>query len=555
MTRTEESYDVAILGSGLAGTVCATILARHGVDVLIVDAGTHPRFAIGESTIPHTSLLFSILASRYDVPEVDTLAYPDQIAEKINPTSGVKRAFGFAFHEEGREYNPEHGLQFGTSAKDENHLFRQDTDAYMLRAAIRYGATVRQATRVLSIDVDSDGGVLETSDGKTISARYVIDGTGFRSVLAERYDLREKPTRLQHQSRSLFTHMIDVREFEEDNCPMALPWRRSTLHHVFDKGWFWVIPFGNREGSTNPLVSVGLTLDPRKHPVNGHTPEEEFKEFLGRFPTVARQFADAKPVRPWVSTPRLQYSSKACVGDRYCLMSHAAGFVDPLYSRGMINTLEVIQALVDPLLGALADGDFDTERFREVDTLQRRCLDYNDRLVEGSFSSWASFDLWNAWLRIWALGTIVTEFRIMNGLLDYTESQDDRDLHGGIDDPIFSDFEDPDYRALFETASSHLREYETGAQPVDETTAKLFELTGQYEIPVPIRRAAMKRAGWVTENMSDRSLRDAQNGYRWALTNPTTHDLFGCSETFFRWRSRVADPHVTAPDSPSAATG
>ena len=57
-------YDVAILGSGMAGTILASVLARNGARVLIVDAGSHPKFAIGESTIPYTSMLMRLIAER-----------------------------------------------------------------------------------------------------------------------------------------------------------------------------------------------------------------------------------------------------------------------------------------------------------------------------------------------------------------------------------------------------------------------------------------------------------------------------------------------------------
>ena len=93
--------DVAIVGSGFSGTILGTLLAKQGFDVVILDAGTHPRFVIGESTIPHTSLLLSLLAARYDLPEIDYLAYPDQIARHVCSTCGIKRSFGFAYHREG----------------------------------------------------------------------------------------------------------------------------------------------------------------------------------------------------------------------------------------------------------------------------------------------------------------------------------------------------------------------------------------------------------------------------------------------------------------------
>ena len=142
----------------------------------------------------------------------------------------------------------------------------------------------------------------------------MVDASGFRSPLAEKLGLREEPTRLRHHSRSIFTHMIDVKPYEDDACRAAPTARRTrgaqgTLHHIFDGGWLWVIPFNNHPRATNPLCQRRPELDPRVHPQAGDvTPEEEFREFIARFPAWSAQFEPARAVREWVSTGRLQYS-------------------------------------------------------------------------------------------------------------------------------------------------------------------------------------------------------------------------------------------------------
>lgn len=209
------SFDVAILGSGMAGSIMAAILAKQGIRVLLIDSDVHPRFAVGESTIPHTSLLMSLLAEKYGLPELENTIFPERLAKHVCTTCGVKRTFGFAYHRAGTTYDRSQGLQFGTSAKDEHHWFRQDIDAYLFHLAIHYGAVPRQRTKVTALEIDAQGARLALSTGEEIHARYLIDGTGFRSVIAERYDLREKPTRLRHHSRTLFTHMLDVPAFDE----------------------------------------------------------------------------------------------------------------------------------------------------------------------------------------------------------------------------------------------------------------------------------------------------------------------------------------------------
>ncbi|RMF57921.1 MAG: FAD-dependent oxidoreductase, partial [Bacteroidetes bacterium] len=225
------TYDVAVLGAGLAGSLIGALLARQGVSVALIDPGTHPRFAIGESTIPHTSLLLSLLALEYDVPEIDHLAYPDRIAAYVTSTCGIKRAFGFAYHTPGHPFEPAHGLQFGTSSKDENHFFRQDIDAFVFYTAVRYGADAYLSTRARSVHIDRQGVRVDLEDGTPIRSRYVVDAGGYRSLLARQFDLRRDPPPLRHHARTLFTHMIGVRPFTPPGHPFTLSWHENTLHH------------------------------------------------------------------------------------------------------------------------------------------------------------------------------------------------------------------------------------------------------------------------------------------------------------------------------------
>src|SRR5437667_8919969 len=198
LQESTHNFDVAILGSGMSCSIMAAILAKRGVSVLLLDGEVYPRFAVGESTIPHTSLLISLLAEKYDMPELDYTIYPDRLADHVCTTCGVNGTVGVAYHRRGEVHDRREALQFGTSAKDENHWFRQDVDAYLYHLAVHYGAVPRQRTKVTSLEIDQQGVRMKLSNSEEIHARYLIDGTGFRSVIADRYDLREKPTRLKH---------------------------------------------------------------------------------------------------------------------------------------------------------------------------------------------------------------------------------------------------------------------------------------------------------------------------------------------------------------------
>src|SRR5712692_5465849 len=221
MQESKHDFDVAILGNGLSGSMLATILGKQGVSVVLIDAEQHPRFAVGESTIPHTSLVVSLLAEKYGLPELEHLVDAESLAKHVCTTCGIKRHFGYVYHRPGQVYDRTEGLQFGTSARDENHWFRQDIDAYLHNLAVHYGAVPRQKTKVTSLEIDKQGVRMRLSTGEDIHARYLVDATGYRSVVADRYDLREKPTRFKHHSRSLFTHMVDVPPFDEEHNPLS----------------------------------------------------------------------------------------------------------------------------------------------------------------------------------------------------------------------------------------------------------------------------------------------------------------------------------------------
>src|SRR5262249_47688876 len=170
--ETKHDFDVAILGNGLSGSMLGTILGKKGVSIVLIDAEQHPRFAVGESTIPHTSLIVSILAEKYDLPELEHVVDKERLAKHVCTTCGIKRHFGYVYHRPGRPYDRREGFQFGTSARDENHWFRQDIDAYLHNLAVHYGAVPRQKTKVTAIQINKEGVKLETSSGEEIRARY-----------------------------------------------------------------------------------------------------------------------------------------------------------------------------------------------------------------------------------------------------------------------------------------------------------------------------------------------------------------------------------------------
>lgn len=439
-TQTQDNagavYDCAILGTGLGGSMLGSILARHGKKVLMIDAGTHPRFAIGEATTPDTSFRMKLLSIKYDVPEILNLSTFHKLRDHVSPACGVKRAFSFLYHRDGEEQDPKESHQYPTLAPPmgpDCHFFRQDTDSYMMGVAVGYGAEVRQQVRIADIDFQDDGVRLESEKGEVFRSRFLVDAAGFRSPVAQKMELRGDSAEMRTNSRAIFTHMHGVKAYDavgQDPKSYGLPYAmsQSTLHHMFEGGWFWIIPFDNHDDSVNPLCSVGLMLNRDIHPETGMDAEEEFMSFVDRFPAMQRQFEGARAVRPWVSTRRVGYHSHSLTGDRYCLLAHAAGFVDPLYSSGLNLTTGHVDILSRHLLQAFEDDNFSAERFQPVQDFFQRGEKLFDEVVGSSFVSFRDYDLWDAWYRVWVVALLVGTCLNAKLYLRYIQTGDRRVL-------------------------------------------------------------------------------------------------------------------------------
>jgi FADH2 O2-dependent halogenase len=286
--------------------------------------------------------------------------------------------------------------------------------------------------------------------------------------------------------------MTGVKPFEDCMPPgiydVPRKWSQGTLHHCFDGGWMWVIPFNNGPEPENPLISVGLQFDLRKFPNQNIPPEEEFNNFIARYPSMARQFASAKSVRNWVSTgDRVQYSSKRTIGYRYCLTSHAAGALGPLYSRGLASTMTALLPLAEKILEALEDGDFSEERFEQIDLLQQRTLDNVDAIVRGSYISWRNYELWNAWVRVWYASVSLSRLHMDAVHKKYRQFKDPnilRELHLPHIGTFCPSIES--YQKFFTAAVKIIDGVQAGEISESNATTELFKLFQEADFLPPV---------------------------------------------------------------------
>ena len=389
--------DLAIVGSGFGGSLLAMIAARLGYRVALLERGRHPRFAIGESASPLAGILIEQLADRYDLPRVRPLSafgtwqrtYPDVVC-------GLKRGFTYFRHERNQWYrvNDDRASQLlvAASPSDElsdTHWLRADVDHFLVREAIATGVEYVDEVQIDSFHRADDTSVLAgVRHGRPFSIRasLVVDASGPHGFLSRALNVRNAGFDGYPPTQALFSHFTDVARCADmtDFVPPGhgappYPMDDAALHHVFDGGWMWVLRFGN--GVTSAGIAVTDDLAQELKLADG---EPAWRRFLTLYPSIAAQFALAKPIREFTWMPRLSWRAEQAAGQGWVMLPSAAGFVDPLFSTGIPLTLLGIERLARILEGTRGALDSYADA-----TLAE--VDHTARFIAGCYSAFPRF--------------------------------------------------------------------------------------------------------------------------------------------------------------------
>ncbi|HWC75226.1 MAG TPA: tryptophan 7-halogenase [Gemmatimonadales bacterium] len=387
---------VAIVGSGFAGSLLARILAVQGHDVVLLERGTHPRFAIGESSTPLANLSLERLARRYGLDDCyDLAAHGRWVARFPELRRGLKRGFTFYRHHAGRPFwnnghQPER-LLVAASPNDEvadNHWLRADVDHHFVRAAISAGVQYHDRVDVTSAMLDE------------LRADFTVDASGPGGFMARRLAIPSGLHRMQTKAGLLFSHFDGVRLMSEvvPGLPVGpYPDDWAAVHHIIDEGWMYSLRFDHG------VTSAGFLL---KQTLPG-SPDQLWQYLLRRYPTLGALFGAAKSLMPLVYKPRIQHRLTRAAGRGWALLPHAYAFVDPLFSTGIAWSLRAIERLA---LCFESDGPTEQDLAR-----YDRCLsaeaDQIDSLVAGAYLAMARFELFAAHAMIYFTAVSFAETR------------------------------------------------------------------------------------------------------------------------------------------------
>ncbi len=417
MIRTTE---IVVVGSGFAGSLAARVLARLGRRVLVVERGRHPRFALGESSTPLAAISLETLAERYGLPDLRALAaYGRWRAALPEVRRGLKRGFTFYRHRPGQRWaeDGETRLLVAASPDDrvaDSHWLRRDVDHFLLGRAIEEGVEFLDRTRLEAVEIASHGGVggggadrgskhavrlAGARRGRPIEiqADFVIDASGGGGFLAGRLPIASALDRVPVASACLYGHFRGVLDFaeiarEEAGVlrPGPYPDDRAAVHHLLDLGWMYQLGFDHGVTSAGFLLDLAHPDVPPLLSEPAGRPAELWRRLLARYPSLVRQFAGARAVRPVALVPRIQHRAVRAAGPGWLLLPSAYCSLDPLFSTGIAWSLAGVERV-----GSLfaASGLPDAERLAVYDALLSDEADHLGRLVHGAYLARADWRL------------------------------------------------------------------------------------------------------------------------------------------------------------------
>jgi flavin-dependent dehydrogenase len=316
--------EVVIVGGGPAGSCAANLLAQAGVDVVVLERERFPRFHIGESLLPTELAILARLG--VDLDAVPFLRKRGAIF--IDERSGRRARFSF---DEGLPGTPDHAHQVERSA----------FDLELLRAAARAGAEVRERCDVVDFEINADGVLvraceLETEQPFVLRARYFVDATGQKALLARRGKTVEP---FQGFGRAAaFRHYRGLRP--EINA--ELHERGDIIVKVVDEGWMWLIP----------LVSGDLSVGVVK--AKGKVEPAVLEAEVAASPLLQRLTAGAH-ASEITMIGNYSYRNTAPYGQRFACIGDAAAFLDPVFSSGVALAFAGAERLSDVLIPALRE--------------------------------------------------------------------------------------------------------------------------------------------------------------------------------------------------------
>ena len=310
-----ESTQILVIGGGPGGSTAATLLARAGFEVSLLESAVFPRYHIGESLLPSILQIFDLLGAR----------------QKLD-AFGFQRKNG-AFLEWGQESWP---LNFGELGGDKTYAYQVDRaefDHFLLEHARSQGVQAFEGVEVSAISFDgkrpvsASWRVKKNADPNSprlgeIRFEYLIDASGRDGVMSNTY-LRNRGYHKVFQNVAVWGYWKNTARLPGDrNGNIAV----GSIPY----GWLWGIPLSDGRMSVGVVMHRDALKARREMGL-----QQVLLEAIDQSPLIRELVTPGELVSDVYTESDYSYTADHYCGPGYFLVGDAACFLDPLLSSGV----------------------------------------------------------------------------------------------------------------------------------------------------------------------------------------------------------------------------
>jgi 2-polyprenyl-6-methoxyphenol hydroxylase-like FAD-dependent oxidoreductase len=306
----DETFDVIVVGGGLAGSAAASVLARAGLEVLVLERETVFRDRVrGEWLAPWGILELDALGLRGvadTVPHVNLITRHVGYDESISPEDAEQAAFDIA------------AMIPGGGCLAVGHPQLQEA---LLANARREGATVRRGIGMVRVFPGDAPSVSYERNGEACNAtcRLVVAADGRESTIRKGLGIELNSTPAQVMLAGMLVD--DIRDWPSEQQTIGV------------EGDFNFLIFPQADGRVRVYGAWDAT-DP--HRFSGPDRERRFLEsFRVSALPVPGAIADGMPAGPLAGYPMTDTWTDKVADGGVVLVGDAAGWSDPIIGQGM----------------------------------------------------------------------------------------------------------------------------------------------------------------------------------------------------------------------------
>jgi flavin-dependent dehydrogenase len=362
-------WDVVVVGGGPSGAATATLLAQAGWRVRLFERETAPRYHIGESLVPMTYWTLKRLG----------------MLERMQRSRFIRKYSVQFITQDGRETRP---FYFFRSIPHESaiswQVWRGEFDQMLLDNAVEKGCRVDFGAHVTDVLFEGEHAVgVRVRTGRTgatqiVPARVVVDATGVSALLGNRLGMRTADPHLQQAA--VWTYYRAARRDPGIDAGATLVYSTAGKH-----GWFWFIPLPDE------ITSVGVVSSLDRLLGNGRTPAEVFADQLDECPRLAERLENATRTDDYRVIKEYTCTSRLAAGDGWVMVGDAFGFLDPIYSTGILLAFLSAEAAADAIAAGLTTGDLSAAQLGNWQDRHRHAIAIYRKLVYAFYSYKFSF--------------------------------------------------------------------------------------------------------------------------------------------------------------------